>query len=360
MLTLNDIINYGLNEVIAEFLRLLDIIELGSKYFFEYYKPDIQLIFHKYYRNAKILIHTYRIEIYYKTVPMNYINKFKLGLLNLQLVNYNNIKITYDLQLIKTIKCNFCFGNNEIIKTYPENVKKIVFYDENNITKINFNILKNLKCLDELIFENNFIIENLCESTDSPNSKEVELPITKLIISDRMLKPDILKYFKSLMSLKINENDTINFLQLTYFPKSLTTCVINNYLSNLLIYPNTPFYKFLTNQVKELRIHYCTNEDLCKLKFIEILEIYCYDIDIDNLIYKLPKNVYYLEFFYEKRINETELQKYLQLLLNNNPNLRILKINNVLRYTFLGIKIKNNTIKLNSREEILRAIQFKI
>jgi hypothetical protein len=356
-LTFEDIVDYGFNEVIAEFVRLLDIIKLGSWYLFEYYKPYIYLSISK--QNKIIILHV--IKIYCKSVPIRYINKFKLGLQCL-IIKSNECgyfplrRNVYDLQLIRSTICECYFNKKDIIKSYPQNVKLLTFHYTN--VKINFYLLKKLKYLEELnIFDNKPRIQNICESTDSPNSKEFELSIKKLLIRDETLKSDILKYFKSLTILHIFGHSSVvdNILNLIYFPKSLITFKVVYDLSELLKYPKTPFYEFLTKQVKKLKIHRCTDEDLKKMKSLEILEIGKVNFEV----YKLPTSVYYIKLLYFFRKKEYKIQEYLKLLFDNNPNLKIFEIRDFCDGTFLGFKIKNSTFKLNSREEILQAIQFE-
>jgi hypothetical protein len=115
------------------------------------------------------------------------------------------------------------------------------------------------------------------------------------------------------------------------------------------------FYEFLTNQVKELIVYNCTNTTLSKLNSLKRLQIH----DFNCKIYKLPINVYYIKFSFFKDEAETEIQEYLKLLFNNNPNLRMFRTI-LLKSTFLGFKCKNYTFELNSREEILKAINHKL
>jgi hypothetical protein len=352
-LTFNSICNYDINEIIAEFLDIESTEKLGSWYFYEYYKPIIRLrIFH----HNKFNYNTIYSEILCKLIPVKYLNKFKLGLSKIYIIPNNDKMNKHDLHSIKTIQCKLALHKNDIIQSYPKYVKSLIIDCYFNFI-IDFTLFKNLKYLKELSFENKITIKNLCESTDSPNSKEFELPITKLKISDKNIEPDILKYFKSLTFLKIFDSFfNENFLQLIYFPKSLIYFKIWCGLYKLLQYPNTPFYNFVTNQVKELYIGCCTNEDLSKLKSLEILNISSFN----SSVYKLPHNVYYLQldlwlYDYEKK----EIQEYIKLLFDNNPNLRIFEFK-YFRDTFLSIKIKNGKFKINSREEMIRAINFEI
>jgi hypothetical protein len=384
-LMFENIINYGFNRVIAEFIRLDDIKKLGSKYFFETFQPKIS--WNNLDENRIKTCNNFDfIGIYTKSLPIKYLNKFKLGLQCFEIELHSNfiyaIKNKYDLQQIRAIKCEFAlrkyFDGCSIVKSYPKNVK-ILSFNSGNKFIIDFNLLKNLRDLEELAFYDEVIIENICESTDSPNSKKFELLIKKMTITDQNLKnKDILTYFKSLTDLHVLWSPSINnILNLIYFPKSLITLKVGYDLSELLIYPNIsdveshedspqtrmisqprvdiPFYNFLTNQIKELAIYNCTNEELQKLKSLEILKMYCFN----SLVYKLPENVYYLKITNSKlSITYDYIPKYLKLLFDNNQKLRKIKFKHFFKKDFLGVRIKSTVFKLNSREEILQAIQF--
>jgi hypothetical protein len=146
----------------------------------------------------------------------------------------NDIRIKCDLKLIKVNKCIINLTTDDIIKSYPESIK-ILKYTHSTV---NYNLLKNLRSLEELILFGNPIIQNICESTDSPNSKEFELSIKQLILNNTFLKLDILKYFKSLEHLTV-VGGYKNMLKLTYFSKSFISLNIFADLSELLQYPYT-------------------------------------------------------------------------------------------------------------------------
>jgi hypothetical protein len=350
-LTINNIKYYGFNEIIAEYLMLDNVRKLGLRYLFEYHKPILYLIISE---KNKINIHRNSIGIDYKTIPTKYLIKFKLGLRSLDISSNNDNKINCGLQSINTIICSF--NSKCIVTSYPENVKSLRFYSN---CMSNFNLLKNLRYLEELVITNGAIIQNICESTDSPNSKEFELSITKLSISCINLKPEILKYFKSLTHLQILDNNYywLNLLKLTYFPKSLISFSTYTNLPELLVYPDTPFYNFLTNQVKKLVVfgNY-KNEYLNNFRALEMLDIYQPFNDYSDI--KLPTNVYYVKMCYYLNRKENREKECLKLL-NNNQNIRIFEINNLSKNTLFGFKVRNNTLKLNSREEILQAINYQ-
>jgi hypothetical protein len=341
-LTFNDTLEYGFHEIIAELLELLDIKKLGSWYLFEYYKPDITWYISK---TNKIEFND-EIKIYGKSLHVKYLNKFKLGLNILCILSNIHAKKSYkyDFKLIKTKRITFAFNDEDyIIKSYPLNVK-IIDHQE-DYPFIDFNLFKDLKYLEVLYFNEPITIKNI-----------YELPIKVLSIDDENLEPDILKYFKSLTTLYVGYCHNFNMLNLTYFPKDLIIFDIWNSLSDLLVYPDTPFYIFLTNQVKELRIKNYENEDIIKLKTVETLVItHKYDR------YILPQNVSYLRV---NKFETNEIQKYIKKLLDNNSklikfecNIELYMLKDMEKFGF--IKNKNNyTLKLNSREEMLQIINI--